>query len=87
MDPNPPTKPKLSTAENKARTAARLRSIRLQMAIYRALDEQDITAPADVGAALGLPAAEAATLLRRKHLHEGDLAQLEAAALRLGLRV
>ena len=85
MDSNQTAKPKLSAAEAKARKAARLASIRLQMAIYRALDERDITTPAAIGAALGLPPVEATALLARKHLHEGDLERLEAAAARLGV--
>ena len=85
MIPAPPAKPRLSTAEVKARKAARLQSLRLQMTIYRALDERAITTPADIGAALGLPAAVATTLLTRKHLHEGDLERLEAAAVYIGL--
>ena len=86
MQPNLPAKPKLPAAEAKARKAARLVSLRLQMMIYRALDERDITTSAEIGAALGLPAAEASALLARKHLREGDLERLEAAAAHLGLR-
>ena len=55
------------------------------MAIYRTLDDRGIKTPADIGAALELPAAEATTLLRRKHLREGDLERLQAAAVRVGL--
>ena len=87
MDSNTPTKPKLSAAEAKARKAARLISLRLQMMIYRGLDERDITTPAEIGAALGLPAAEASALLARKHLREGDLERLQAAAARLNVHV
>lgn len=85
MTPAPSTKPKLSTAEIKARKAARLQSLRLQLAIYRALDERGITTPAEIGTALGLPAAEASMLLTRKHLRNGDLARLEAVAMQIGL--
>lgn len=80
-----PTKPRLSAAEAKARKAARLKSLRLQMSIYLALDEKGLTAPAEVGAALGLPSAEATMLLSRKNLREGDLARLKAAAVHIGL--
>ena len=80
-----PVKPKLSAAEVRARKAARLQSIRLQMAIYRALDDRGITTPVEIGAALGLPAVEATTLLSRKHLREGDLERLKAAAALIGL--
>jgi hypothetical protein len=85
MNRDPTEKPKLSAEQVKARKAARLQSLRLQMSIYRALDERGITTADGIGAALGLPAAEAATLLSRKHLRDGDLARLEAAAAQLGL--
>lgn len=80
-----PAKPKLSAAETQARNAARLQAIRLRIAIYRELDARGVTAPSEVGAELGLPAAEATTLLNRKHLREGDLERLEAAAVYIGL--
>ena len=56
------------------------------MAIGRELDERGITAPADIGAALGMPAVEATSLLIRHQWREGDVARLEAAA-RLGVQV
>ncbi|WP_156963876.1 hypothetical protein [Muricoccus aerilatus] len=43
--------------------ADRLQAIRLKMAIGRRLDEQGVTSPAAIGAALNLPAAEAVGLL------------------------
>ena len=55
------------------------------MAIGRALEERGIADPAAIGAALGLPAAEAAKLLTRHQWREGDVALLTAAAARLGL--
>jgi saccharopine dehydrogenase-like NADP-dependent oxidoreductase len=55
------------------------------MLICRALDERDIITPDAIGAALGMPAAEAAALLSRKQWREGDVALLEAAAARLAL--
>jgi hypothetical protein len=54
------------------------------MAIGRELDERGITGPAEIGTALGLPAAEAIKLLARHHWREGDVALLTAAAARLG---
>jgi hypothetical protein len=57
------------------------------MAIGRELDERGITTPADIGAALGMPPAEATKLLTRHQWREGDVARLEAAAARLGVRV
>jgi saccharopine dehydrogenase-like NADP-dependent oxidoreductase len=57
------------------------------MAIGRELDERGITTPAAIGAALGMPAAEAAKLLSRHQWRQGDVALLEAAAARLGVQV
>jgi hypothetical protein len=57
----------------------------LRMAIGRELDERGIADPAAIGAALGLPAAEAAKLLTRHQWREGDVALLTAAAARLGV--
>src|ERR1700712_3980616 len=81
----PPEKPKLSIEERRARQADRLASIRLRMAIGRELDERGITTPAAIGAALGMPAAEATKLLSRHQWREGDVALLETAAARLGV--
>jgi hypothetical protein len=41
----------------------------------------------EIGAALGLPAAEATKLLTRRRGRAGDVARLEAAAARLGVPV
>lgn len=49
------------------------------------LDARGIAGPAAIGAALGLPAAEAAKLLTRHQWREGDVALLTAAAARLGV--
>ena len=57
------------------------------MAIGRELDDRDITTPAAIGEALGMPAAEATKLLTRHQWREGDVARLEAAAARLGVQV
>jgi hypothetical protein len=62
--PSPPAKPKQSAEERRIRQADRLASIRLRMAIDRELDDRDITTPAAIGEALGMPAAEATKLLR-----------------------
>ena len=85
--PSPPAKPKLTPEERRARYADRLTTIRLRMAIGRELEERGITTPAATGAALGLPAAEATGLLTRRQWREGDIARLEAAAVRLGVQV
>ncbi len=83
----PPTKPKITSEEHRRRAADRLRTIRLRMAIGRELDERGIITLAEIGAALGMSAAEATGLLNRKQWREGDVALLEAAAARLGVQV
>ena len=85
-DPSPPAKPKLTPEERRAREADRLACIRLRMAIGRELDDRGITAPAAIGQALDMPAAEATSLLTRRQWREGDVERLQAAA-RLGLTV
>lgn len=86
-DQMPSEKPKLSPEERRRRDADRLVMIRLKLAIGRELDERGITMPAEIGAALGMPAAEATGLLNRKQWREGDVERLEAAAARLGVQV
>ena len=83
----PPTTMKLTSADQRRRREDRLTSIRLRMAIWRKLDERGVTTPADIGLALGMPAAEATSLLNRHQWREGDVALLEAAAARLELEV
>src|ERR687894_3221292 len=91
MPPQPAAKPKLSAQERRRRQEDRLAALRLRMAIGRELeergivDERGIADPAAIGAALGLPAGEAAKLLTRRQWREGDVALLRAAAARLGL--
>jgi len=85
--PSPPAKPKISAEERRTREADRLRSIRLRMAIGRELGDRGITDPAEIGAALGMPAAEATKLLTRNQWREDDTARLEALAARLGVQV
>ena len=83
-----PTPPKqLSAEERRARQADRLTTIRLRMLIFRELDARDITTPAAITEALGMPAGEATSLLTRRQWREGDVARLEAAAARLGVQV
>ena len=84
--PPPPEKPKQSAAERRLRQEDRLASIRLRMAIGRELDDRNITTPAAIGEALGMPAAEATSLLTRHQWREGDVARLQAAADRLELQ-
>jgi hypothetical protein len=78
-------KPKLSSQERRRRWEERLAALRLRMAIGRELDERGIATPDAVGAALGMPAAEAVKLLNGRRWREGDVALLAAAAARLGL--
>ena len=85
--PSPPEKPKMSDEERRTRQEDRLASIRLRMAIGHELDARGITAPAAIGAALGMPGVEAIRLLIRHQWREGDVARLEAAAARLGVQV
>jgi hypothetical protein len=77
----------MSAEERRIRQEDRLKTIRLRMAIYRYLDERGITTPAEIGEALRMPAAEAASLLARHQWREGDVVQLEAAVARLGVQV
>jgi hypothetical protein len=81
--PSSPAKPKLTSAERRARQADRLTTIRLRMAIWHELDARGITTPAEIGAALGMLADEAIKLLTRQRWHEGDAALLEAVEARL----
>ena len=80
-------KPKLTPAEQRQRREDRLITIRLRMAIGRALEDRGITTAAGIGEALGMPAAEATSLMTRRQWREGDVALLQAAAARLGLKV
>jgi hypothetical protein len=82
LSPDQP-KRKITPEERRRRTADRLKTIRLKMAIGRELEERGITTPVEIGAALGLPAAEATKLLTRHQWREGAVEQLEAAATRL----
>jgi hypothetical protein len=82
-----PSKPKLTPDERRARQADRLTTIRLRMLIFRELEDRDITTPAAIGEALGMPPAEATKLLRGHQWREGDVALLQAAAARLGVQV
>ncbi len=79
--------PKITAEERRRRTADRLKTIRLKMAIGRELDDRGISTPVEIGAAFGMAPAEATKLLTRHQWREGDVALLEAAAARLGVRV
>ena len=74
-------------AEQARRRAEGLAAIRLRYCINTHLDDLGIATPAGLAQATGLPAAEAAGLLRRKQWRESDLATLRALADRLGLEV
>jgi hypothetical protein len=84
---SPPTKPKLSAEEHRARQADWLSSIRLRMVIGRELDERGITDAAVISEALDMPVNEVTKLLRRRQWHKGGVALLEAVAARLGVQV
>jgi len=77
--------PKLTSAEQRQRREDRIACIRLRILIGQALDERGITTPANIGEALGMPAAEAQKLLTWRQWREGDVAALQAAAAQLGL--
>ena len=62
-------------------------AIRLRYCINTHLEDQGITTSAAIGAATGLPAAEAVRLLARQQWREGDVDALQAVASRLGLEV
>src|SRR6478735_4582778 len=85
--PSTPAKPKLTPEERRVRQADRLTTIRLRMLIFRELEDRGITTPAAIGEALGMPAAEATKLLRGHQWREGNVALLQAAAARLGVKV
>src|SRR4051794_39575896 len=74
----PPENPKLTSAEQGQRRGGRRTTIRPRMAIGRELDDGDIPTPAAIGEALGMPAAEATSLLTRHQWREGDVARLQA---------
>jgi hypothetical protein len=82
--PPPSPKPKLSAEERQVREVDRLKTTRLRVLIDQELDDRGVTDPVEIGAALGMPAAEANKLLTRSQWREGDVALLEAAAARLG---
>ena len=82
---NSPQKPKLSAEEQRIRHEDKLALIRLRMAIYRYLDDREMTTPAAIGEALGMPPADATKLLTRHQWRKGDVALLQGAAARLGL--
>src|SRR6478672_1264032 len=60
-----PAKPQLTVEERRAREADRMVTIRLRMLVDRELEDRGITTPAAIGAALGMPPAEAVKLLIR----------------------
>lgn len=69
------------------RDADRLVTIRLCMAITRALEDRGIPITAAIAEALGMPPAEANKLMTGKLRRAGDVALLQAAAARLGVQV
>ena len=69
------------------RRAERLMAIRLRYRINTYLEDMGVTTPVAIGAAVGMPAAEAAGLLTSRQWRAGDVATLQAVAERLGLNV
>ena len=61
-----PAKPRLSSPEQKIRRDERAAATRLRIAIGRELEDRGITTPVEIGKALGMPVAEAHTLLTRR---------------------
>ena len=82
-----PAKPRLSAEERRTWQEDQLKALRLRMAMWNELDARGITTPADIGAALGMPAAEAIMLMTRHRSCEDGVALLETAAARLGVKV
>lgn len=90
--PDPPPgasslKPVPTAEERRARHIEQLTAVRLRVAISRKLDGQSITDPNAIAAAFGMPVHEAVKLLNRYKWREGDVAQLQALAERLGVQV
>ena len=67
--------------------AERPQAIRLRYTINTHLEDCAVATPAAIGAATGLPAAEAVRLLTRSQWRDGDVAMLKAIGDRLGLNV
>jgi hypothetical protein len=84
---SPSPKPKLSAEEQRARRDDRVMAIRLRMAIGQGLDARGVTTPAEIGDALGMPAADAHGLLTRRQWREGAIDRLQVAATRLGVSI
>jgi hypothetical protein len=76
-----------SPGTTKDHQAERLQAIRLRYSINTHLEDRGIATSAAIGAATGLPAAEAVRLLTRRQWREGHTAALKAIANRLGLNV
>jgi hypothetical protein len=85
----PPPSPKLrpSAQEQRIQREERRKVVRLRMAIWQELDARGITTPDDIGAALGMSAAEAHGLLTRRPRRASDVAALEAVVAQLGAQV
>lgn len=62
-------------------------TIRLRVAITRALEDRGITTRAAIAEALGMLQAEATRLMHGKIWRPGDVAELQAVAARLGVQV
>ena len=87
FDQQPQRRSQLSHQERRLRDIQRRSVLRLRIAIAQVLHSQGLFAPAEIGEALGLPAGDAVMLVDRTVSKDGDIAALEAVAIRLGLRL
>jgi hypothetical protein len=86
--PSPPPKPKLTAEERRSREADRRKRVQLRMMIWQALDDQGTTnTPVNLGAAFSMLETAAFELMTGRQWREGDMAMLEAVAVRLELQV
>ena len=83
----PKPNPEYTVQEQRVRREQRRKTARLRMAIWQEMNARGITTPDDIGAALGMSAAEAHGLLTRRQRRAGDVAALEAVIAQLGAQV
>jgi hypothetical protein len=78
---------RISVEVRRTMDAERIRASNLRMVIDRELEAKGIRDPSELAAAFGLSAMKAERLLTRRQWRLGDLALLEALAVRLGVEV
>jgi hypothetical protein len=86
-DQHPQRRSQLSHQERQPRDVQRRSVLRLRIAIVQVLHSQGLFAPAEIGEALGLLAGDVVMLLDRAISKDGDIAALQAVAIRLGLKL